>query len=322
MDLVSEDSSYWISSCFETEKKFNFSKLRTESSQRDYFRFNSEEKTFILMYVPSGIDESINAFCKKADVFRSFNVKVPEIYFRNDDLGHLIIEDFSDNLFQFNINHNNASEYIKSAIDQMILIQGVEMNENIFDRFDSKKSLLNKELFIEFFCKKHLGIEDKKIPFQIINEGYDFILKKFYDMQLCISHYDFETRNLIYLESSKTGVLDFQDAMIAPYAIDLASITKDLYMEWSKSQIDEWLNYYLKNNSNIKVSSLKKLKEDIEICAMQRQIRILGKLSQVSSTLNRKDRLKDFPVILNYLIESMSTYEELKDFSNFLKIIK
>ena len=147
-------------------------------------------------------------------------------------------------------------------------------------------------------------------------------MKKFYDMQLCISHYDFETRNLIYLESSKTGVLDFQDAMIAPYAIDLASITKDLYMEWSKSQIDEWLNYYLKNNSNIKVSSLKKLKEDIEICAMQRQIRILGKLSQVSSTLNRKDRLKDFPVILNYLIESMSSYEELKDFSNFLKIIK
>ena len=53
-----------------------------------------------------------------------------------------------------------------------------------------------------------------------------------------------------------------------------------------------------------------------------RQIRILGKLSQVSSTLNRKDRLKDFPVILNYLIESMSSYEELKDFSNFLKIIK
>ena len=322
MDSVSEDSSHWISSCFETEKKFSFSKLRTESSQRDYFRFNSEEKTFILMFVPRGIDESINAFCEKADVFRSFNVKVPEIYFRNDDLGHLIIEDFSDNLFQFNINHNNASEYIKSAIDQMILIQGVEMKENIFDRFDSKKSLLNKELFIEFFCKKHLGIEDKKIPFQIINEGYDFILKKFYDMQLCISHYDFETRNLIYLESSKTGVLDFQDAMIAPYAIDLASITKDLYMEWSKSQIDEWLNYYLKNNSNIKVSSLKKLKEDIEICAMQRQIRILGKLSQVSSTLNRKDRLKDFPVILNYLIESMSSYEELKDFSNFLKIIK
>ena len=48
------------------------------------------------MYAPKGIDESIESFCKKADVFKSFQVKVPEIYFRNDDLCHLIIEDFSE----------------------------------------------------------------------------------------------------------------------------------------------------------------------------------------------------------------------------------
>ena len=47
------------------------------------------------MYAPKGIDESIESFCKKADVFKSFQVKVPEIYFRNDDLCHLIIEDLS-----------------------------------------------------------------------------------------------------------------------------------------------------------------------------------------------------------------------------------
>ena len=52
------------------------------------------------MNAPKGIDESIESFCKKADVFKSSQVKVPEIYFRNDDLCHLIIEDFSDNLYQ------------------------------------------------------------------------------------------------------------------------------------------------------------------------------------------------------------------------------
>ena len=55
---------------------------------------------------------------------------------------------------------------------------------------------------------------------------------------------------------------------------------------------------------------------------MQRQIRILGKLSQVSITLNRDDRLNDFPVLINYLIDSMSRYKELKDFSKFLQIFK
>ncbi len=319
MHSIPEDSSKWVSSCFETEKKFKFSKLRAESSQRDYFRFNSESDSFILMYAPKGIDESIDAFCEKAEIFKSYGVKVPEIYFRNDELGHLIIEDFSDNLFQFNIDHSNASKLIKSAIDQINCIQSINPDEGIFKKFDIKKAIGNKELFIEFYCEGHLGLQSKNIPCQDINEGYDFIMDKFYDMPMCISHYDFETRNLIYLASSETGVLDFQDAMVAPYALDLASIIKDLYMVWNEEQINDWLNYYLENNSNIEVSSIEQLKDDIEICAMQRQIRILGKLSQVSITLKRKDRLKDFPRLINYLIESMSSYSELQGFSKFLQ---
>ncbi|MDA9704764.1 phosphotransferase [SAR86 cluster bacterium] len=322
MDSISDDSSSWISSCFKTEETFSFSKLRTESSQRDYFRFNFQGKTFILMYAPKGIDESIESFCKKADVFKSFQVKVPEIYFRNDDLCHLIIEDFSDNLYQLNITQENSDIFIKSALDQLIRIQNIDCDTEIFDYFDLEKSIANKDLFIDFFCRGYLNLSDSSIPFDTINEGYNFILKRFYELPQCISHYDFETRNLIYLDSKETGVLDFQDAMIAPYALDLASIFKDLYMVWDKKQVDDWLDYYKKNTQNEEIKSLEDFKEDIEFCAMQRQIRILGKLSQVSITLNRDDRLNDFPVLLNYLIDSMSRYKELKDFSKFLQIFK
>jgi aminoglycoside/choline kinase family phosphotransferase len=93
-------------------------------------------------------------------------------------------------------------------------------------------------------------------------------------------------------------------------------------MVWDKKQVDDWLDYYKKNTQNEQIKSLEDLNEDIEFCAMQRQIRILGKLSQVSITLNRDDRLKDFPVLINYLIDSMSRYKELKDFSKFLQIFK
>ena len=110
--------------------------------------------------------------------------------------------------------------------------------------------------------------------------------------------------------------------MIAPYALDLASIFKDLYIVWDKKQVDDWLDYYKKNTQNEEIKSLDDFKEDIEFCAMQRQIRILGKLSQVSITLNRDNRLNDFPVLINYLIDSMSRYKELKDFSKFLQIFK
>ena len=110
--------------------------------------------------------------------------------------------------------------------------------------------------------------------------------------------------------------------MIAPYALDLASILKDLYMVWDKTQVDDWLDYYKKNTQNEEIKYIEEFKQYIEFCAMQRQIRILGKLSQVSITLNRDDRLNDFPVLINYLIDSMSRYKELKDFSKFLQIFK
>ena len=103
------------------------------------------------MYAPKGIDESIESFCKKADVFKSFQVKVPEIYFRNDDLCHLIIEDFSDNLYQLNITQENSDIFIKSALDQLIRIQNIDCDKEIFDHFDLENLLQIRTYLLIFF---------------------------------------------------------------------------------------------------------------------------------------------------------------------------
>ena len=50
------------------------------------------------MVVPEGIDESIESFYTKAEIFKKANVNVPVIYFKNDSLGNLIVEDFGDDL--------------------------------------------------------------------------------------------------------------------------------------------------------------------------------------------------------------------------------
>jgi MinD-like ATPase involved in chromosome partitioning or flagellar assembly len=48
------------------------SKLRIESSQRKFYRiFCESKKNYILMDVPSGIEESIDAFSNKSEFFFS-----------------------------------------------------------------------------------------------------------------------------------------------------------------------------------------------------------------------------------------------------------
>ncbi len=70
-----------------------------------------------------------------------------------------------------------------------------------------------------------------------IDEFYSILISELKEHPKVINHYDFESRNLMSLSEKKIGVIDFQDALIGPLGIDLASIFKDLYKEWTKEEI-------------------------------------------------------------------------------------
>ena len=123
------------------------------------------------------------------------------------------------------------------------------------------------------------------------------------------------------LSEEKIGVIDFQDALIGPLGIDLASIFKDLYIEWTDEEIINWLDFYAENSQVVKSASLKSkdVRRMIDFASLQRQTRILGKLSQVFLKLNRSERLRDFKTILNFLMNTSSEYNETKRYSDFFR---
>ena len=123
------------------------------------------------------------------------------------------------------------------------------------------------------------------------------------------------------MSEKKIGVIDFQDALIGPLGIDLASIFKDLYKKWTKEEILDWLDFYVENSQIVKTASLKtaEVKRMIDIASLQRQTRILGKLSQVFLELKRSERLKDFKTILKYLMTTSLEYDATKRYSDFFK---
>ena len=86
-------------------------------------------------------------------------------------------------------------------------------------------------------------------------------------------------------------------------------------------EISNWLDFYVENSQIAKSASLKSkdVKRMIDFASLQRQTRILGKLSQVFLKLNRSERLKDFKTILNYLMNTSSEYYETKRYSDFFK---
>jgi hypothetical protein len=320
---ISAEYLNWVSESIGISNKELLSKgekLRIESSQRTFFRIPYKDKSSILMVVPRGIDESIESFYTKAEIFKKANVNVPDIYFKNEALGLLIVKDFGDDVLQFYLNKQNSNKLIKLAIEQIHKIEVIELDKSVFLDFE-KITENNLNLFKRFFLEEFLNAPALQILKEEIDEFYSLIISELKDYPQVISHYDFESRNLMSLSEEKIGVIDFQDALIGPLGIDLASLFKDLYIEWTDEEISNWLDFYVENSQIAKSASLKSkdVRRMIDFASLQRQTRILGKLSQVFLKLNRSERLKDFKTILNYLMNTSSEYYETKRYSDFFK---
>ena len=233
---ISAESLNWISESIGVSNEEILSrgqKLRIESSQRIFFRIPFKDKSSILMVVPEGIDESIESFYTKAEIFKKANVNVPLIYFKNVSLGNLIVEDFGDDVLQFYLNKKNSNKLIKLAIEQIHKIELIKLDESIFSDFE-KITENNLYLFKKFFLEEFLEIPELESLNEEIDEFYSIIISELKDHPKVINHYDFESRNLISLSEKNIGVIDFQDALIGPLGIDLASIFKDLYIKWTE----------------------------------------------------------------------------------------
>ena len=272
------------------------------------------------MDVPNGIEESIDSFAKKSKILLDSDIQVPKVIARDDNLGLLIVEDFGDRLFQYNLSEESADEMYKAAIDQLIKIQDLDLDSKAFKNFDESVMFQNWSMFENSFLNDLLGIKPSSEINKKLKNKYDSVCKELNGHIKVICHYDFECRNLILLDSGKAGVLDFQDAMIGSIGLDLASLFKDLYFFWSEEKINNWYQYFLNNSAIAKANniSLQDLIKIIDYCSIQRQFRILGKLSEVYFKLGRTNRLKDFPVLMRYLKETSQEYTELDDIGSLM----
>ena len=323
-NLTSVQNS-WLKNFFEINsfgEIIGSDQLRIESSQRKFFRIKSSKNSLILMIVPPGIEESVSSFVTKGNYFHKYDVNVPQIYASDEDLGLILVEDFGDKIYQFNI-EEAPDKFYELAINELIKIQSIDKNNMLFKKLDFEIFEMNWNLFEKYFFDNFLGMSDRKLLNQI-KEGYKFVCNQLSLQPEVICHYDFECRNLIYTKDKKAGILDFQDAVIGPIGLDLASLFKDLYYDWPEEKIVDWYSEYnekLKRILNIELN-LESLVKFIDFASIQRQVRILGKLSQVYEQLNRLERLKDFHKLINYLKNTSEKYSELENFSRSIAILQ
>ena len=198
---------------------------------------------------------------------------------------------------------------LKQSVEILSKIQTAHIPQ--IDKLDEESLMMQMETMQSIFLEKFLSCKNSK-EIEILQSR---ALSKLSEQPWMNCHFDFERRNLMVDSSNEIAVIDFQDLCIGPVGIDLAGIIVDHYISYSDELINNALKHYIES-SQLDVS-VKDVFEWLRWGGVQRNMRILGTLSNLYIQDNRTFRLKDLPGILENLItlipndEFMSLKEHL-----------
>lgn len=293
-----------------------------DASFRRYFRVFVEHKTLIAMDAPPP-QENVAGFVAVSDVFRDAGVHVPEIIAGDYQTGFLLLSDFGHQCYFDQLSAANADQLYADAFDALLQIQtGIVISANDLPVYDA--SLLQQELdlFSQWFVEQLLGLALTTEQYQIFQRSCQTLVDSaLAQPQVCV-HRDFHSRNLMLLEASNPGVIDFQDAVIGPLTYDLVSLLRDCYVSWPALRVNGWRDQFYQRSLQAGVFtsaiSQKQYQQWFDKMGIQRHLKAIGIFSRLKIRDGKSGYLKDIPTTINYVSTICEQDADLTEFSQLL----
>lgn len=307
--------------------EFKFSLVQGDASFRRYFRVKRDKLSYILVDAPPTKEDS-RKFISIARLFGEQGVQVPVVYKVDFDQGFLCLSDFGDTLLWSKLNHIqtvgladlDATSFYDKAFEQLLLIQHVPVQE--LPLFSASLLQQEMELFRNWFCEGILNLKLNDKDNEILSQAFEFLNQSaLAQEQLCV-HRDYHSRNLLYLEDSSIGVIDFQDAVCGPFSYDLVSLLKDCYIAWPISEVQSWALKYRELAMQEKLVDIEEsvFLKSFDLMGAQRHLKAIGIFSRLCLRDHKITYLADIPRTLSYLHQVSAEYAELKSLHAWLEV--
>lgn len=264
--------------------------LKKEASGRIYFRVQSKENSYVVSFDDRPINGQL-VFAQRANELALSNVKVPKIFELNSDNYLTIQEDLGDHALiaekDFYKNHKLVLLSLE-LLNTLHQSKHTDLHSTFWMGLES-----HAKKFSKIFCKEFLKIK-------MFDEYEDFFIDMrpaIMDQQWTNCHFDFERRNIHVLDNGDLALIDFQDMCFGPIGIDLAGILIDHYTPCDVDTLKDFCNIFSE-------LSIYKLTPEEVYCAtlwggLQRNLRIMGTLTELYLKSDRSFRLKDLPQIVS-----------------------
>ena len=287
---------------------------------------NALDPSYIVMDAPPEL-ESIESFVR-IDNLMAPKINVPTLLAKDIEQGFLILQDFGSVEFAHLIadakvkqDTGRIDELYRWAIDCLLQLQtlNVEEAKQNFDVPDYDAATLQREmkLFSEWFLPYIGQALDSET--QVVWQNFtQALIEQLLQHPEVVVHRDYHSRNLMHdqYHSSELGVIDFQDALIGSYTYDLVSLVRDAYVDWSESQVADWIEYYWQQSKNIHPATPDNLNEftsQVNAMGIQRHLKVLGIFIRLAERDGKTRYLADIPKVWQDLMIEMKWLSEQGD---------
>ena len=253
----------------------------------------------------------------------SLGVAVPELYADASEVGLLLLEDVGDVALRDAVqgrSDEEVQELFERAIDQLLLLQ-VAGTANRDDRcfafsqaFDVRLFEWEFEHFIEHGLVNRIESPLADAELAVLRRHFKAIAH-FLDRQPRVfSHRDFHAWNL-FVQDGRIRVIDFQDALLAPAAYDLATLLgdRDTPTVVRPALERRLLDYYLEASNARGGAAWRgdELWEVYALCALQKAFKVVGRFYFLDREKGKSGYLSYIPPTLRQIARLLPQRSDL-----------
>ena len=311
----------WLQQVF-TDKAFNLESLPGDASARRYHRIqlsgvNESESTRYIVMDSADEQDAMRQFINVAKLM-SPAINVPTLVAQNLEKGFLVLQDFGATEFAHLLTDAapaQINDYYQLAMQTLVALQTVPVeaakSEHQLPDYDT--ALLDREmnLFSEWFIP-YIGVDLNETVWENLKTA---LINAILLQPQVVVHRDYHSRNLMQdqADTSRLGVIDFQDAVIGSYTYDLVSLVRDAYVEWPESQVSTWINdfWQLQQQKSLSTAdTASQLENDVNVMGVQRHLKVLGIFIRLSERDGKDRYLADIPKVMRDLIIELNWLAE------------
>ena len=311
-------------------------RMAGDASTRSYARLVRDDGVTILMNSPRRPDgpaiydgrsysaaahlaEDVKPFVAIAGGLHARGFSAPAIHHADLEDGFLITEDFgSAGVIEGDPPRPIADRY-QAATDMLAALHRLPLPETLpltpqtsyaIPAFDTDALLVEIGLMPEWYLPDRGAAPSDALRAEFVAMWRD-LLAKVADAPKTWALRDFHSPNLIWLEQrtgiAKVGIIDFQDAVLAPAAYDLASLLQDARIDVPEQLEIALLAHYIKaRRASDEGFDAAGFAELYAILSAQRNTKLLGIFARLNRRDGKPQYLRHLPRIWRYLDRSLA----------------